>query len=156
MPKVQSRARVLTSAKQAFDLTQDYYLREAWDPFTRDIKLLNGAKEPAEAVQVWVKAWTGFTMEVEYSSFKPPELAAVKMLRGPAFLSTFAGAWRFHAAAADETEVEFMYSFTTRWKWLRPVLDPVIRAAFGWDIRRRLQALKDEIESGALVRSAGS
>jgi ribosome-associated toxin RatA of RatAB toxin-antitoxin module len=153
MPKVQSRVRVLTSTQKAFDLTQDYYLREAWDPFTREIKLLNGAKEPAEGVQVWVRAWTGLTMEVEYSSFKPPEIAAVKMIKGPAFLSSFAGAWRFQPADIDKTDVEFMYSFTTPWKWLRLIIDPLIEAVFGRDIQRRLLALKDEIDRGVLAKS---
>ena len=156
MPKVQSRIRVLTSAQKAFDLTQDYYLRASWDPFTREIKLLRGAKEPAEGVQVWIRAWTGLTMEVEYSSFRPPEFAAVKMIKGPVFLSSFGGAWLFRPADTDETDIEFMYSFSTPWKWLRPIIDPIIKLVFGRDVRRRLKALKREIERGVLVKSASS
>jgi hypothetical protein len=73
------------------------------------------------------------------------------MLQGPVFLASFAGAWHFHTATDQETDVEFMYSFTTRWRRLRPVLDPLIVVVFGRDVRKRLKALKNAIARGEIA-----
>src|SRR5262249_28397862 len=97
-------------------------------------------------VRVWVRAWTGLTMEVEYVSVNPPDAVAMKMLRGPFFFEKFAGTWLFRPAPGGLTQVIFRYSFATRWPWLRWAIDPPVRAAFRRDIRARLHGLKRTAE----------
>jgi hypothetical protein len=129
-------------AEELFSISQDYSLRQTWDPFVRQIKFLDGAIEPAVGVRVWVKTWSRLTMQAEYTSFTPPAVAAIKMVQGPYFLKTFAGAWKFNSITDIETNVEFLYSFSTRWNGLRWLLDQIIKAAFHRDIQRRLVSLK--------------
>ena len=53
--------------------------------------------------RVWVRAHNGLEMTVEYVSFLPPELVAVKMIDGARMLRTF-GATARHPRTAGRTE----------------------------------------------------
>jgi hypothetical protein len=134
-----------------FALSQDYALRRQWDPFVREMRFLDGGSKAAKGVRVWVRAWTGLTMEVEFTSFRPPTAVAMKMRRGPWFLGHFAGTWLFQRQANGGTEVTFRYSVTARHGWLRPVLDPVIAWVFRRDVQARLKGLKRGAEQGRLL-----
>ena len=156
MPKVSSSIVVKKPREAVFCLTQDYYLRKEWDPFVRDIRVLEGATRPAPGVGVWVRAWNGLAMAVEYVSYRPHEVAAVKMTDGPPFFSTFGGVWRFADAVGGGTEVVFEYGYRTRWPALRPVLDRAIGWAFGRDIRARLAAVKRAAEETDILSRLGA
>jgi hypothetical protein len=97
MPVVESSVEIRASREALFALTQDYYVRLEWDPFLRDLRFLDGATGPAPGVRVWVRARNGLSMLVEYVTVAPPERVAVKLVRGPFFFESFAGAWVFHA-----------------------------------------------------------
>jgi hypothetical protein len=99
----------------------------------------------AVGVKVWVRAWTGLTMTVEYVSLDRPRVVAMKMLRGPWFFRAFAGSWRFTPTEGG-TEVEFRYAFEARGRWLGWVLHPLIRWVFRRDIRARLRGLQHGVE----------
>jgi hypothetical protein len=137
-----------------FALSQDYALRREWDPFVREMRFLGEARQAAAGVRVWVRAWTGLTMEVQFVGFRPPTSAAMKMLRGPWFFRRFAGAWLFKARPGGRTEATFRYTFTTR-RLPRPLADPVICWVFRRDIRARLRGLKDGAERGGLLARVG-
>lgn len=156
MPIVEDSVVIAAPQEALFALSQDYALRREWDPFVRDLKFLGGAREAAVGVRVWVRAWTGLTMEVEYVSVNAPHTVAMKMLRGPFFFQQFAGTWLFRPHPRGRTEVVFRYAFTTRWRWLRWLLDPVIRLVFRRDIGGRLRGLKRAAEQTDILRRLGA
>ena len=53
---------------------------------------------------------------------------------------------RLRIAEAGPTWVHFRYVFTTRWAWLRWLVDPLVRRVFLRDIRARLRGLRDGAE----------
>jgi ribosome-associated toxin RatA of RatAB toxin-antitoxin module len=151
VPIVESSISIDAPREEIFALAQDYYLRLKWDPFLREMRFLDGASEAAIGVHVAVRARNGLTMEVRYITLDEPETVAVAMTKGPFFFESFAGSWRFKAIEAGRTEVIFRYGFTTRWRALRPLFDPIIRRVFTRDIRKRLEGLKRAIDRGMRV-----
>jgi ribosome-associated toxin RatA of RatAB toxin-antitoxin module len=147
MPIVEAAATIEAPPAKVFAVTQDYYLRLKWDPFLREIKFLRGATEAAAGVQVWVKAKNGLTMTVEYRVVAPPSRVVMTMVRGPFFFEQFAGTWQFEPQSAGHTQARFRYSFRTRWRRLRPVLDELIRLVFLNDVKARLAGLKHFMEA---------
>jgi uncharacterized protein YndB with AHSA1/START domain len=105
------------------------------------MEFLGGAGRAAPGVRVRVQAWNGLSMEVEYLTVDPPSRVAMRMLRGPRSFETFAGTWRFEGEPGGGTLVTFRYGFRTRWRWLRPLLDPVAAAVLRRDVRSRLRGL---------------
>lgn len=156
MPVVERTVEIRAPQGALFDLTQDYYLRTEWDPFVRELRFLDGATVAAPGVRVLVRAWNRLSIEVEYVTVQRPERVAVRITRGPFFFANFAGSWLFQRAGEGVTRVVFRYSFRTRWSWLRPVLDPVISAAFGRDIAARVRALKHAAEETDILGRVGS
>jgi hypothetical protein len=96
----------------------------------------------------------GTAMETEYISFNPPRAVAMKMTRGPWFLESFAGSWRFEEVTPGQTRVRFSYSLGARPGWLSWLLNPVLAHVFARDTRRRLRALKKAVEQGDLLASS--
>ncbi len=115
------------------------------------MRFLNDAREAAVGVRVWVKAWTGLTMVVEYVGLNRPEVVAMKMVEGPIFLRQFAGSWRFQPHPSGSTEVIFRYVFETRWQRLRWLFNPIFGWVFGRDLRERLWGLKRGVEQSGLL-----
>jgi ribosome-associated toxin RatA of RatAB toxin-antitoxin module len=130
-----------------FALTQDYDRRLSWDPFLTEARLLGGATRAGIGVRAWCVARHGLGMETEYITFDPPQLAAVKMTRGPAFLASFAGSWVLRDLPGGATQVAFRYHFTPRPRWLAFLVGPVFRLVFARETRRRLTALKAALET---------
>ena len=152
MPIVEESIVINAPRESLFPLSQDYALRLAWDPFLRDMRFLDGSKEAGVGVRVWVRAWTGLTMEVSLTGYRPPASVAMKMVRGPWLFRRFAGTWLFEPHADGGTHVTFRYWFESRWRWLRPLIDPVIRGGFRHDIRARLRGLKRGAERSGLLQ----
>jgi ribosome-associated toxin RatA of RatAB toxin-antitoxin module len=150
MAMVEDSILIDAPAERLFALSQDYRLRRAWDPFVKEMRFLNGAAEAAKGACVWVRAWTGLTMVVQFTSFRPPTSVAMKMVRGPWFFRQFAGTWLFAAQPSGQTLVTFRYAFATRRAW-RLVVDPFIRWLFQRDIRGRLRGLKMGAEQDGLL-----
>src|SRR5437660_1346478 len=133
---------IRAGATELVALTQDYARRLTWDPFLKTAELLHGAPAAAVGVRAWCVARSGFGMETEYVSYRPPVVTAVKMTRGPWFLRAFAGSWRFDEAAG-QTRVVFKYHIQARPRCLGPLL----AGHFARDTRKRLAALKAAAES---------
>lgn len=155
MPVVEASIRINAAAAGLFALSQEYSLRRQWDPFTSEMRFLGGATEPGPGARVWVRAWNGLTMEVQFTGFRPPTSVAMKMVRGPWFMSRFAGTWLFRPQPGGGTEVTFRYSFRARGRWLKLLLEPVIAWVFRRDVKSRLQGLKRGAEQGDLLRRLG-
>lgn len=157
MPTVACSAVIAAPASALFALTQDYERRLRWDPFLREARLLGGAHEAALGARAWCVARNGLGMETEYVSFQPPTVVAVKMTRGPAIIGEFAGSWRFTTAATPgATQVTFRYHVAGRPRWLRPLLDPILRAIFTRETQRRLLALKRAAETTSILAATPS
>jgi hypothetical protein len=140
---------------ELFGLSQDYDRRLEWDPFLRSARLV-GAREAGVGVRALCVARSGWAMETEYVSFNPPRATAVRMTRGPWFLSSFAGSWRFEEIGLGRTRVGFRYSLQARPRALSWLLNPVLARSFGRDTRARLRALKEAVErSTASHRQTG-
>src|SRR5262245_3755773 len=142
------------AAEDLFALTQDYARRLEWDCFLKSAQLLDGARHAALGVRARCVAKNGLAMETEYISFNPPVTTAVRMTRGPWFLGSFAGSWRFHEESLGPTRVSFTYSVRGRPRWLAPLLNPVLTWVFGRDTRKRLAALKAAVELRGLLQAA--
>jgi ribosome-associated toxin RatA of RatAB toxin-antitoxin module len=154
MPIVQDSLLIDAPQEPLFRLTQDYGLRLRWDPFLREMKFLDGATTAAVGVRTWVRAWNGLTMETVYTTISCPSVVAMKMTRGPFVFTQFAGSWRLEPDPSGQTskvKVTFRYSFTTRWPWLRGVLDPLIQYVFLRDIQARLEGLRRGAELSGLL-----
>ena len=155
MPVVQDSILIHAPQEPLYRLLQDYALRLRWDPFLREMRFLDGATEAAVGVRTWVRAWTGLSMETVYTTLSSPTVVAMKMTRGPFFFTQFAGSWRLEPAGSEQpqaVQVTFRYSFTTRWPWLRRIVDPVVQRVFHRDIRGRLAGLKSGAEDKGLLR----
>jgi ribosome-associated toxin RatA of RatAB toxin-antitoxin module len=155
MPIVEGSVLIDAPADGLFKLSQDYALRRAWDPFVREMRFCSGATEAGKDVHVWVRAWTGLTMEVAFTSFRPPTSVAMKMVRGPWFLRQFAGTWLFRSQKDGRTDVTFRYYFVARGHWLGRFIEPFMAWVFRRDVRGRLQGLKQGAEEGGLLEKLG-
>jgi ribosome-associated toxin RatA of RatAB toxin-antitoxin module len=138
-------------APALFELSQDYKRRLGWDPFLRSAELVNGAMEPAVGVRALCVDRKGTGMETEYVSYNPPRAAAVKMTRGPWFLESFAGSWRFEELKPGQTRVAFCYGLRARPRLLSWMMTPILARVFARETRRRLMALKDAVEQGGVL-----
>jgi hypothetical protein len=147
---------VAASPGSLFALTQDYGRRLQWDPFLKSASLLGGAKAAAVGVRAYCVNHSGLGMETEYVSFNPPRACAVKMVRGPRLLSSFAGSWRFEEAGPGKTRVAFRYHVRARPRWLAWLLTPVFAWAFARDTRKRLTALRVAVEQRGLLAGSGA
>ena len=135
-----------SSCKQAFEISQNYNLRLQWDPFPESYKFING-DTVTTGLRVLVKAKNGQTMLVEYVSFNPPKAAAIKMIKGPWFISKFSGSWLFKETDNNHCRVTFKYSIKVRPALLRFIMAPILNFIFKRNVKHRLHALKLYIEN---------
>jgi uncharacterized protein YndB with AHSA1/START domain len=151
MPQITVEAQIAAPPAKLFALSQDYYLRRAWDQFTRRIEFLEGARAAGLGVRARGTSWHGLAMEIEYISFKPPHQAAMKMLKGPWFFSHFAGTWTFEPKPDDSSHVVFRYTYKIREHGLASLLKPIVHWVFQRDVRLRLCGLKKAVEQDRVL-----
>jgi hypothetical protein len=84
----------------------------------------------------------GIALETEYVTFRPPEVAAVRMLNRPPFIETFAATIRHADQSAGSSTVEYVYNFTARPRWLQFALHPIMKFMFRLETKIRLAALR--------------
>lgn len=143
------------SCEEVFDVIHDYDIRLRWDTLLSKAYIL---EEPSTKAGVGVStlcvgrstvARSG--METVYISFDRPRVAAVRMTRGPWFIADFAASIRHRpletVAAGIRSRVVYKFRITARPKWLRIILDPLLRLLFQRETRKRLASLKRYIET---------
>lgn len=155
MPTIEVSTEIEAPDAVVFDLSQDYRLRRAWDPFVRALRFEDGALAAAVGVRTWVRAKNGLSMTVQYVTFDRPRRIAVRMTSRSLLLERFAGSWSFEPITPARTRVTFRYGFETRWPALRPLLDPLIVRRLTRDMRDRVAGLKRGAEDAALVARIG-
>jgi ribosome-associated toxin RatA of RatAB toxin-antitoxin module len=152
MPAVEASIVIRAPQEGLFDLSQDYALRTAWDPFIREMSFLDGATQAGLGVRVTGRAYNGLGMTVQFVSFNRPDVVAMTMTEGPWFLERFAGSWRFVPREDGTTEVIFRYVFEAKPRWLRWALNPLFARVFRRDVRARVRGLKEGAEEKGLLQ----
>jgi len=134
--------------ESVFDLIHDYARRLEWDPFLKEARLLD---QPAACIGATCRcvsknSFGGLIMDAVYVSFDRPNVAAVKMVRGPRILQSFAATLRQEGVPENRTRVTYRYNFETQPRWLRFILTPICTCFFASEVRNRLAHLKRFLE----------
>jgi hypothetical protein len=130
---------------EVFRLLHDYGRRLEWDTLLRAAYLSDGSSQArlgAVSVCQGRIHLFGIALKTRYVSFRPPDLAAVKMLNRPPFFELFAASIRHRPVSAAASSIEYKYHFTARPRWLRFLLHPIMNRLFAWETRKRLRAIK--------------
>ena len=146
MPTAEIREIIPASAEAIFELLHDYKKRLEWDTLLQEAYLepeFNEAARGAISVCRGKRILGGFAVRTVYVSFEPGKVAAVKMLNQPPFFDTFAASIRHVKIDDANSEVVYKVNFTTKPPVMRLILNPVMRAVFVWETRKRLKALKN-------------
>jgi hypothetical protein len=101
------KTEIKCSPEFAFDYTQDYKQRLAWDTFLKRADLIEGATTAGKGVKAYCVAKNGLGMVTEYVSFNRPKATAIKMTKGPLVFKSFLGSWTYKKIRPDLTEVIF-------------------------------------------------
>lgn len=129
----------------AFDLLHDYRRRLEWDTLLRAAYLEGGheaAGEGVTAVCVGRRTLGGIALRTVYVTFQRPRLAAVKMVNAPPFFGAWAASIHHEDLSAHESRITYRFHFTAKPRLLRFILEPVMRAVFVWETRKRLRSLR--------------
>ena len=144
MKKVKYELIIDAPPKQVFEVSQDYSIRHLWDPFPERIELLDGKKSISKGVKALVVAKNGLKMVVEFIQVSERH-TAIKMIKGPFYLSSFAGSWVFKEYDC-KTKAVFVYSIGIK-KYMFPVFAEKIAAIyFTKEVKKRLDGLKKYCE----------
>jgi ribosome-associated toxin RatA of RatAB toxin-antitoxin module len=142
--KITEKIEIRCNPDAAFDYTQDYGQRLAWDTFLKKADLINGAKKAGKGVKAYCVAKNGLGMETVYVSFNRPKATAIKMTKGPFMFKTFLGSWTFKEIQPSLTEVIFLYSFQLRFPF--NLAAELIKRNLRTNVKQRLVDLKEHIE----------
>jgi hypothetical protein len=149
MPHGIVREVIPAPSADVFRLLHDYSRRLEWDTLLRAAYLTDGYRQAhLGAVSVCQGRFHlgRIALKTQYVSFRPPDVAAIKMVNRPPFFDRFAATIRHGNLAASSSFVEYHYNFVARPKWLRFLLHPLMNALFHWETRKRLRALKNFFE----------
>jgi hypothetical protein len=140
------------SCAAVFDVIHDYGIRLHWDTLLSKAMIVDGSAAAGLGVKtlcVGRGAVAGMGMETVYISFDRPRVAAVRMTTGPWLIADFAASIRHTALAANRSRVVYKFQIKARPRWLRAVLEPVLRQVFQRETRKRLESLKRYMEKAA-------
>lgn len=149
MPTAEIREIIPASSEAVFELLHDYKRRLEWDTLLQEAYLepeFEKSDKGAISVCRGKRILGGFAVRTVYVSFEPGKVAAVKMLNQPPFFDTFAASVRHIKIDDENSEVIYKVNFTAKPRILRPILNPIMRAVFVWETRKRLKALKKFFE----------
>lgn len=128
-----------------FDVIHDYGRRLEWDTLLQAAYLDDGhlvVGKGVTSVCVGRRALGGIALKTIYVTFQRPTLAAVKMVNRPPFFRSWAASIRHEEVSVNESRVTYTFHFTTKPRFLRFILDPVMERVFVWETRKRLGALR--------------
>jgi hypothetical protein len=144
---------------EVFRLFHDYSRRPDWDTLLQAAYLSDGFTTAGlRATSVCKGKWFsgGLAIKTEYVSFRPPDVAAVKMVNRPALLDAFAAAIHHRERSDGSSDLEYKYSFTARPAWLRWLLHPVMDCIFRIETKRRLRGLRAYFGTASLDETMAS
>ena len=140
-----------------FDLIHDYSRRLEWDTLLRAAYLTGGHTEARKgATSLCAGRWSicRIALETVYITFDRPTVAAVKMVNRPPFFQAWAASIHHEDISATESRVTYKFQFTTRPRFLRWMLDPMLARVFVRETRKRLRALEAHFARG--VKTSGT
>jgi polyketide cyclase/dehydrase/lipid transport protein len=145
MPHGQVSDVIPAPADDVFRLLHDYNRRLEWDTLLQAAYLLDNCQEAALGARSVCKGKRmlgGIALTTEYISFRPPDVAAVRMINRPPFFDTFAATIRHQSQADGSSKIEYNYNFTSRPRWLRFVLHPIMNFCLKMETKKRIAALR--------------
>jgi ribosome-associated toxin RatA of RatAB toxin-antitoxin module len=148
--KFTEKIEIKCSPEFAFDYTQDYKQRLAWDTFLKRADLIEGATTAGKGVKAYCVAKNGLGMVTEYVSFNRPRATAIKMTKGPYMFKSFLGSWTFKEIQPNLTEIIFLYSFQLRFPF--NLATGLIKRNLKTNVKQRLEDLKENIERKSATR----
>lgn len=133
------------AADVVFDAFHYHHWRARWDSLVHATHVLGGAPCPYVGA-VTDNAGGGLlrplSMQTEFIAYDRPRVAAAKM-RGRAFpFARWAASMRHQPIDESRSVMVYTYSFETAPRPLRWVLDPVAKAAFDWQTRKRFARMR--------------
>ena len=138
--------KINLSQNYVFEVTQDYYIRLDWDPYLNEARLLGNSQNAGIGEESYCKNKLGMVMVSKYISYKSPDVAAVKMTKGPRILEKFSGAWNVKSTGIGESLVIFTYNYELKGKVFNKLFAPISALIFGWEMQVRLNNLKKYCE----------
>jgi hypothetical protein len=145
MPHGVVREVIPAPASEVFRLLHDYNKRLQWDTLLKEAYLTDGFREAqvgAISVCRGKSRLGGFALKTQYVSFRPPDVAAVKLVDRPPFFDTFAASIRHQDLPGGASSIEYTYNFTARPKLFRFALQPIMNAILKRETRKRLRSLR--------------
>ena len=157
MARFEASIDIRADPETVFDLTHDYARRLEWDTLLSEARLLDGAPHAGlgvKALCVGKGRLFGIAVESVYITFERPWRAAVRMTRGPRVFETFAASIGHEVPEPGITRVRYTGQVTTRPRWLRRLVEPVVGTMFRRETRLRLESLKRALETRSDVADA--
>jgi len=134
------------SSTDVFRLLHDYDRRLEWDTLLQSATLTDGwTKAQLHATSICRGRWClgGIALKTEYLSFRPHDVAAVKMVNRPLFFQTFAATIRHRDLMDGSSQIEYLYNFTARPWYLQWMLHPIMAKVLRLETKKRLEALRN-------------
>jgi len=144
--KITTSSFISLEPEELFWLSQDYKRRLEWDIFLSEAYIIGDIECPSLGVESYCKSKSGAEMISRYISFKPPTVAAVKMIKGPWYLDSFSGSWNFKKNGIGST-VSFTYNFTIKPRFARKITKRILALLYKAQMRQRLVRFKQWAES---------
>ena len=133
------------SSVDVFDLLHDYKRRLEWDTLLQAAYLEDGheaAGKGVTSVCVGRRSLGGIALRTVYITFERPTLAAVKTVNAPAFFESWAASIHHEDLSAEESRITYKFHFRSKPRYLRFIMEPVMKMVFDWETRKRLRALR--------------
>ncbi len=130
-----------------FDRVHDYRHRLEWDTLLRQAYTVEDAEPGKDVVAVCAAKWWlgGYSFRTRYVTFDRPHIAAIRLESVPPFFASWAASIRHKPLPGDHSSATYTMTFTVKPRWAARVLEPVVRAVFRRETRRRLQALANDL-----------
>ena len=154
MPRETLSIEIAAPCQAVFDIIHDYSCRLEWDTMLRKARLLGGATAAGIGVRsVCVGTWRSafLALETEYIRFEPGRVAAVNLTNRPPFFERFAATIRHDAIHAGQSRTTYIYYFQARPRFLSLLLEPIMNVLLKREVRRRLRALRNFVESQIFI-----
>jgi hypothetical protein len=123
-----------------FDAFHHHAWRKRWDSLVGQSSVIGGAPCPyvgAETENIGSGALRGLSMRTRFVTFDRPRLAAASMIDRAWPFERWAASMKHRAVAGGESSMIYTYSFETRPRWLRWIMEPVVVAMFDRQTRQR-------------------
>ena len=128
-----------------FALLHNYERRLEWDTLLKEARLTRGceqAEKDATSLCVGKPFFGLIGVETRYVSFRPGELAAVKLINRPPFFGEFAASIR-HQDNEGGSMAIYQFRFAAKPRMFAWLLEPIMLRALKKETAKRLEALAE-------------